>query len=522
MYFDIIYNKKNNKIVEVRSFHDNISASSTSDLHGLFDSHRANGIDCGFVPWAEDLPMDTLQRPHHYSVGFEDGFTSPTFIFKENGVGGIQKFDIKTPRKVNNRRIVWFGSFLDYISYSNITRDSAFYLARQGYNIGFFSTKPSGCVEISEQDQQMYEDHKISQESSFLPNVLKVISYVPLSKAPKSTCSVLYSLVESFGPPSDHVAQTMESYYTEGWVCGEYAADQFRKKIGDDFSLHVMPLWFDEKRFYPNPKPYECSFELVNPNADDYPKEPSGFKFLNISRFTYRKGFDALLAAFAKEFNRVKDDVCLILFTRHILNVDNSKAVVMKELRDFLKASGVSPEKIPPIYAHMDPVPHRNQAEMYGWADAFVYPSRGEGFGLPVIEAAACKIPILASNHTGLSDFVNEDHCLTIGVDELEKCGNFRPNPETGQLEYYGPPGWRNYCTPFYIEQMFQKMGDKSVEEMQRKMRYMYEECDSREEHEKVDRFYDHVQDKYTFSRCIGKIQNRIDYLLDKYGSEER
>jgi glycosyltransferase involved in cell wall biosynthesis len=38
-------------------------------------------------------------------------------------------------------------------------------------------------------------------------------------------------------------------------------------------------------------------------------------------------------------------------------------------------------------------------------ADLFVYPSRAEGFGLPPLEAAAAKVPVLCSNATAMSDY---------------------------------------------------------------------------------------------------------------------
>jgi glycosyltransferase involved in cell wall biosynthesis len=35
----------------------------------------------------------------------------------------------------------------------------------------------------------------------------------------------------------------------------------------------------------------------------------------------------------------------------------------------------------------------------------FVYPSRAEGFGLPPLEAALCKVPVLCSKATAMSDY---------------------------------------------------------------------------------------------------------------------
>jgi glycosyltransferase involved in cell wall biosynthesis len=40
----------------------------------------------------------------------------------------------------------------------------------------------------------------------------------------------------------------------------------------------------------------------------------------------------------------------------------------------------------------------RHLRDLYNLAAAFVYPSLGEGFGIPLLEAMACACPIIASN----------------------------------------------------------------------------------------------------------------------------
>ena len=45
---------------------------------------------------------------------------------------------------------------------------------------------------------------------------------------------------------------------------------------------------------------------------------------------------------------------------------------------------------------------------IYNSADAFVFPSRAEGWGLPLIEAMATGLPALAVNYSGQTEFLKE------------------------------------------------------------------------------------------------------------------
>jgi glycosyltransferase involved in cell wall biosynthesis len=57
-------------------------------------------------------------------------------------------------------------------------------------------------------------------------------------------------------------------------------------------------------------------------------------------------------------------------------------------------------------------IPEHELISLYAGAELFVYPSRLEGFGLPVIEAMACGAPVVASDVTALREVAADAACF--------------------------------------------------------------------------------------------------------------
>jgi glycosyltransferase involved in cell wall biosynthesis len=64
-------------------------------------------------------------------------------------------------------------------------------------------------------------------------------------------------------------------------------------------------------------------------------------------------------------------------------------------------------------------VPHRRLPVWYAAADAFVFPTLYEGFGLPLLEALACGCPVVASNSSSVPE-VTGGAALLCGPDDTE------------------------------------------------------------------------------------------------------
>jgi glycosyltransferase involved in cell wall biosynthesis len=72
----------------------------------------------------------------------------------------------------------------------------------------------------------------------------------------------------------------------------------------------------------------------------------------------------------------------------------------------------------------LDYVPREFLPAIYSGADVFVYPSRYEGFGLPVLEAMSCGAPVIVSSADALAELVDEAGVVlrTEGVEELTQA----------------------------------------------------------------------------------------------------
>lgn len=68
-------------------------------------------------------------------------------------------------------------------------------------------------------------------------------------------------------------------------------------------------------------------------------------------------------------------------------------------------------------------IPDEELPLLYSGADVFVYPSFFEGFGLPVLEAMACGVPVAASNATSVPEVVG-DAGLLFNPNDTEDIAN--------------------------------------------------------------------------------------------------
>lgn len=188
----------------------------------------------------------------------------------------------------------------------------------------------------------------------------------------KAPCNVMFQPWEYGTIPKDWI-QPIQDYVDEVWVNSEHTKQGYVKSGILESEVFVFPLGFDPEVYHPHGPRMAL-------------KTNKTFKFLFVGGAIFRKGIDKLLEAYVKTFS-ASDDVCLVIkdhgFDSHYkgqTKTDDIKAVQSrKECPEIL-------------YLDEEMSPYQ-LAALYRTCDCLVHPYRGEGFGLPILEAMACGIP---------------------------------------------------------------------------------------------------------------------------------
>jgi len=101
-------------------------------------------------------------------------------------------------------------------------------------------------------------------------------------------------------------------------------------------------------------------------------------------------------------------------------------------------------------------------ARLYNSADAFVFPSKAEGFGLPCIEAIACGLPMIATDYSGQSTILKNIQGLFAPVDY-----RLAPIDDIDYRTFYGRD---------YDGEDFGQWAQPSIQSLRHAMRTIYQE----------------------------------------------
>ena len=120
------------------------------------------------------------------------------------------------------------------------------------------------------------------------------------------------------------------------------------------------------------------------------------FRFLTVGKYEQRKNIDLTIEAFAQVYANQPDLELVIksnYFTNHRQKYDRLQG----------KISDLGLNNVTLLWGEMT---EAQLADLYRACDAFVLPTRAEGWGLPLIEAVVAGLPIITTMYSGHTEFL--------------------------------------------------------------------------------------------------------------------
>lgn len=174
---------------------------------------------------------------------------------------------------------------------------------------------------------------------------------------------------------------------------------QAMRSSGVRVPIFMVPHGVDTKKY----KPSNRKLPL---------REAKGrFVFVSVFGFQHRKNPEALLKAYWEEFSSA-DKVILVIKTNGYALYENEQWI-KNQIQSYKRRLGITKKTAPVliIARKLNPIQLKG---IYTLGHAFVLPTRGEGVGLPFLEALSSGIPVITTGWGGHMDFVTTKNSFLV------------------------------------------------------------------------------------------------------------
>ncbi|WP_273127126.1 glycosyltransferase [Bacillus weihaiensis] len=264
----------------------------------------------------------------------------------------------------------------------------------------------------------------------------------------------------------------------EVWVYSQYNKDCYIESGIPEEKISVIPLGVNETVYHADVVPA-------------YFEEDERFRFLYVGGTITRKGFDLLLEAYTEEFTD-EDEVCLVIKDNG--NDTHYKGITLEKKIDEISSRPNSPA-IVYINEHLS---EDQLASLYRSCHCSIFPYRGEGFCLPIVESLACATPVIAPKLGPALEILGENYPLYIEAthktQEVKKLSN---------LETINFPRW---IEPNRID-------------LKRMMRYTYQ--NPKQVKEVGEEYSLYISTNYTWNKTVSTISEKLTTIASKEDTKQ-
>lgn len=295
--------------------------------------------------------------------------------------------------------LVWHSSFAAPTGYSGSSREFVLGLDARGVAV-----RPLYLYGTDRAEQlwmgQMHPRIRQLQQAPLRLDVPQVV-YAPGDRFSKNSGGyrIGFTMLEVDRLPAAWVEQANQM--DEIWTPTDWGRDMFLAS-GVQPPISVIPMGIDTTIMRPGPARTCLTDRTI---------------FLSLFEWGPRKGWDILLRAYRAAF-RPTDPVLLLL------KVDCREPAVnpVAELARLLPASA------PPVgLIYNQTLTTARLAELYQGIDCFVLPTRGEGWGMPIVEAMACAVPSIATDWSGQTAFLRAEDGYPLPIRGLAETSQAGP-----------------------------------------------------------------------------------------------
>lgn len=278
--------------------------------------------------------------------------------------------------------VQWLGSFLDAGSLSHVNRELTGALIHTGK---VALTRVNTGAEISPAFKNF--STQLSKTATCEAAVTVRHAWPPDWSRPKNGKLVVVQPWE-FGSLPEQWVKNLASV-DEVWIPSEYVRRVYVDSGVPAGKVHVVPNGVDTETFNPQAAPMALATKKK-------------FKFLFVGGTIFRKGPDVLLNAYLNAFTAA-DDVCLV-----IKDFGGKTVYAGQTFEAKIRAAQAAPNAPEILYLNEEMSPE-SLPGLYTACDCFVLPYRGEGYGLPAVEAMACGLPVMVTAGGATDDFVRDE-----------------------------------------------------------------------------------------------------------------
>lgn len=201
----------------------------------------------------------------------------------------------------------------------------------------------------------------------------------------------------------------------------------------------------------------------------------NSFKFYSIFQWHTRKGWKELLTGYLTEFKK-DDDVILILKVNSIHGPAGNKEII-DDINSLKRSLGLS--FYPRLFLMDSFIPYEQIQALHEYADCYVSPHHGEGWGMPIHDAIFAQKHLIVTKYGGVTEFLDNNSANIIEhkmgpVTNMEWNPAYNPNqnwayPSVEHLKFLMRDVYSNHneqrlkSKPFMLEDLALKTSISGV-----------------------------------------------------------